>query len=136
MNIEVLPYPPYPPTLHLVTGLCHTIKNIVRGRKFSSNEELKAAVRVNLTHCCSSGLHHVFDAWMKRWSIRIETVGSYFEKEFLKSCVLVLLSCQLAQSGNFLNGPRTTGPPRKFSVSKSERAAARFYRFLRGSAEI
>lgn len=82
MNVEVLPHPPYSPDLAPCDfWLFPTVKNALRGRKFSSNEELNAAVRVKLRDLCSNGLHHVFDAWMKRWRRCIEADGSYFEKE-------------------------------------------------------
>ena len=58
-----------------------TVKNSLRGRIFTSDEDVNIAVRVKLRYLCSEGLHSVFDAWVKRWGFCCEAEGAYFEKE-------------------------------------------------------
>ena len=82
MNVDVLPHPPYSPDLAPCDfWLFPTVKNSLRGRKFSSDEELNSAVRVKLRTLCSEGLYSVFDDWVKRWQRCCEAEGAYFEKE-------------------------------------------------------
>ena len=83
LNVSVLPHPPYSPDLAPCDfWVFPTIKNSLRGKRFSSDEELNNAVRVKLRALCSEGLlHSVFDAWVKRWHRCCEADGAYFEKE-------------------------------------------------------
>ena len=63
LNVSVLPHPPYSPDLAPCDfWLFPTIKNSLRGKRLSSDEELNNAVRVKLRALCSEGLHSAIDA--------------------------------------------------------------------------
>ena len=81
LDIQVLPHPPYSPDLAPCDfWLFPTLKKELRGKHFTSDDAVTAAVRVQLRSLCSNGLHHVFETWVQRWK-RVDAEGSYFEKE-------------------------------------------------------
>ena len=77
---EVLEHPPYSPDLAPNDFyLFPKLKKLLRGRHFSSSEELKREVQAKLHQLDKDGLHYAFDEWQTRWKKLIKAKGCYFE---------------------------------------------------------
>lgn len=81
LNIESLPHPPYSPDLAICDfWLFPAMKDMLRGKKHESREELGASITMALRVLSRDGLAHVFQTWTERWKKCIRSGGHYFEK--------------------------------------------------------
>ena len=79
-NIDVLPHPPYSPDLAPCDfWLFSHLKKPLRGRQFSSVNELMHASNEVLRNISKDGLLFVFEKWRDRLQSCIQAGGSYFE---------------------------------------------------------
>lgn len=82
LGCENLPHPPYSPDLAICDfWLFPTLKDMLRGKRHESREELGVAVTKALRVMSRDGLQHVFRTWTERWNKCVASGGSYFEKE-------------------------------------------------------
>jgi hypothetical protein len=56
------------------------MKRELRGKKFSSDQEIKIACSTILLKLAANGLQHVFEKWVERCKKSIACQGRYFEK--------------------------------------------------------
>ena len=81
LGIELLPHPPYSPGLAICDfWLFPNMKDVLRGKKYESREELEVAITTTLRGMSRDGLEHVFRSWTERWQKCISSRGKYFEK--------------------------------------------------------
>lgn len=74
--------PPYSPDLAPCDFfLFPKMKKLLRGRRFTDEKDVRAAVDDSLRHVCKDGLDHVFEKWETRLHLSIEHEGHYFKKE-------------------------------------------------------
>jgi hypothetical protein len=77
-----LKYPPYSP--HLVPcdfWAFPTMKRQLRGKRFSSDDEVRNATAAVLKGMSQNNIFHVFELFIKRCKKFIQREGHYFEKE-------------------------------------------------------
>ena len=85
-GLRTLPHPPYSPDLAPCDfWLFPTIKNELRGRRFSSNEELVGALFKVIEAIPKDEWKMCFQKWFSRMKKCIESHGEYVEKMYYKS---------------------------------------------------
>ena len=68
LGIETLPHPPYSPDLAICDfWLFPVMKDMLRGKKHQSREELGVSITKVLRGMSRDGLEHVFRTWTDRW---------------------------------------------------------------------
>ena len=81
LGIELLPHPPYSPDLAICDfWLFPNMKDVLRGKKYESREELEVAITTTLRGMSRDGLEHVFHSWTERWQKCISSRGKYIKK--------------------------------------------------------
>ena len=81
LGIELLPHPPYIPDSAICDfWLFPNMKDVLRGKKYESREELEVPITTTLRGMSRDGLEHVFCSWTERWQKCISSRGKYFEK--------------------------------------------------------
>ncbi|XP_018347274.1 PREDICTED: uncharacterized protein LOC108751537 [Trachymyrmex septentrionalis] len=79
-NTIVMPQPPYSPNLAPCDFfLFPKLKRPMKGRRFATIEEIKAASLEELKAIPKSAFQKCFDDWKKRWHKCIVSEGDYFE---------------------------------------------------------
>lgn len=79
-KIELVPHPPYSPDLAPCDFfLFPTLKNMLKGIHFQSNEEIISTVKTCYRRLSKNGFQSVYEAWSRRWKKCIALGGDYFE---------------------------------------------------------
>jgi [histone H3]-lysine36 N-dimethyltransferase SETMAR len=81
-KVAVMKHPPYSPDLAPCDfWMFPKLKEVLRGRKFSSNKEIVGAVQAFFKSLEANAFSTCFQKWISRWDRCIESGGRYFEKE-------------------------------------------------------
>lgn len=79
-NVRVIEHPPYSPDLAMCDfWLFFNLKKHLRGRKFSSENEIDQAINLYFDSVPKNEWRAAFELWKKRLSRCIEVKGDYFE---------------------------------------------------------
>jgi len=84
---SALKHPPYSPDLAPCDFWAFpTLKRQLRGKRFSSDDEVRNATAAVLKEMSQNNLFHVFKSFINRCKKCIQCEGCYFEKERKKNC--------------------------------------------------